>query len=73
MRQAMTRQGGAIAVPREVAAAGGLAAALALVVAGGMGLQSLLPHHASFWMYVGAYAFPAAIGFAAYWWVDQRQ
>lgn len=73
MRQAMTRRGGAIAIPREVTAAGGLAGAIAFVIAGGTGLQSILPHHASFWMYVGTYAFPAAIAFAAYWWVDQRQ
>lgn len=72
MSSAIRRRSVAIAVPREIVAMGGFAGAIAFVVASGAGLTSLLPQHASIWLNAGAYAAPAGVAFAAYWWVAQR-
>jgi len=72
MAQAATRRVDGIAVPREILAMGGFGAAILFVVASGAALSSVLPAHAAMWMNAGAYGAPAAIAFAAYWWVAQK-
>lgn len=59
-------------VPSEVINIGGTAGAILAVVAAGAGLSSLLPDPTSPWMEAAAYAAPASLAFAAYWWVAQR-
>ena len=72
MPQAAMRRADGIAIPREILAMGGFGAAILFVVASGAGLSSVLPAHASMWLNAGAYGAPAAIAFAAYWWVAQK-
>lgn len=72
MPQAVARRASAPPIPREVVTMAAIAGAVAAVVASGAGLSSLLPEHASLWMNAGAYAAPAAIAFAAYWWTSQK-
>lgn len=50
----------------------GAAGAVAAVVAAGVGLSSLLPDQASFWLAAAAYGAPASIAFTVYWWNAQR-
>jgi hypothetical protein len=59
-------------IPRELLTIGGFAAAIFFVVATGAALSGLLPEHAPMWLNAGAYGAPAAVAFAAYWWVAQR-
>jgi hypothetical protein len=72
MTEAAVRRADGIAIPREIMAMGGFAAAIFFVVASGAALSSVLPAHASMWLTAGAYGAPAAIAFAAYWWVAQK-
>ena len=72
MPQAAVRRASMPAVPREIVTMGAFAGAIGAVVASGVGLSSLLPEHTSLWLNAGAYAAPAAIAFAAYWWTAQK-
>ncbi len=72
MPQAATRRLALPAVPREFVAIAGFAGATVVVVASGAGLSRLLPQHAEFSLIAGAYAAPAAVAFAIYWWVAQK-
>jgi len=47
-------------------------AALIGVVASGAAFAAALPETASPWLSVSAYGAPAAVAFAAYWWITQR-
>jgi hypothetical protein len=71
MPEAATRRAPA-PIPREIVTMASFGGAILFVVASGAGLSSLLPEHASMWLNAGAYGAPAAIAFAAYWWMAQR-
>jgi hypothetical protein len=60
-----------VRVPPEMANILGTACAVLAVVATGSGILSLLPT-ADAWMTAAAYAAPASLAFAVYWWVSQR-
>jgi hypothetical protein len=72
MPDVAVRKLSAPAIPREVVTMAGFGLAILAVVAAGAGLSSLLPQHAGMWLNAGAYGAPAAIAFAAYWWVAQK-
>jgi hypothetical protein len=58
-------------MPVEIAQVGAGAAALAVVVAAGAGLSSVLPQSAP-WLTAAAWLAPAGLAFAAYWWAAQK-
>jgi hypothetical protein len=72
MPQAGARRLSAPTLPTELVTMASFGGAILFVVAAGAGLSSLLPMHASMWLNAGAYGAPAAIAFAAYWWVAQK-
>jgi hypothetical protein len=72
MSEVAARRGSAPPIPSEIVTMAAFAGAIFFVVVSGAGLSSLLPEHASMWLNAGAYGAPAAIAFAAYWWVAQR-
>jgi hypothetical protein len=59
-----------VRVPPELMQLAGGAVAVLAVVATGSGILSLLPA-ADVWMRAAAYAAPASLAFAVYWWVRQ--
>ena len=60
-----------VRIPPEIANIAGTSAAILGVVVTGSAIAAAWPHMTA-WQFAGAYLAPAAVAFAAYWWIAQK-
>lgn len=69
--QKSTKARAGVRVPPELMNIVGTSGAILAVVATGSAVTAALPDP-NVWQFAGAYLAPAALAFAAYWWIAQR-